>query len=290
MSWYLGYRPTRPLATDQGIKARHQRGKLVANWWAERWLAALERLMNPGRLARGRRYARGGQVLDLKETRHGVAAKVQGSRPTPYKVTIDIAPLPDAAWTQVFDALAEQAGYVAELLAGQLPPEIEDVFTAADASLFPDQPGDLDAACSCPDPDPLCKHIAATYYLLAERLDDEPWLLFRLRGRTEEQTLAALRERQGADEPDEEQADDMAAANPALADMLDDYWRAGSGLERFETRVAAPAVRLPILKRLGPASFTEVDIASRLGAAYAAMSRRAQDVDAGEVNGAAADF
>lgn len=284
MSWYMGYRPTRPLATDQGIKARHQRGKLVANWWAERWLAALERLMDPGRLARGRRYARGGQVLDLKETRHGVAAKVQGSRPTPYKVSIDIAPLPDAAWARVFDALAEQAGFVAELLTGQLPPEIEDVFTAAGASLFPDQPGDLDAACSCPDPDPLCKHIAATYCLLAERLDDDPFLLFRLRGRTAEQTLAALRERQGEDGSDEPPADDEAATNPALVDMLDDYWRAGSGLDRFETRVAPPVVRLPILKRLGPASFTELDLAARLAAAYEAMGRRALAVDAGEAD------
>lgn len=281
MSWAFDYRPSKPRATDKGIKARRQRGKAVDHWWAERWLAALEGLMNPGRLARGRRYARSGQVLDLTATKHGVAARVQGSRPRPYNVTIDVAALPATVWETVFDALAEQAVFAADLLAGQMPPEIESVFLAAGASLFPDEPGELDAQCSCPDWDPLCKHIAATYYLLAERMDDDPFLLLRLRGRDRDAVLTALRARQGDEAEDDEPAEEATAEQP-LADMLDCYWRAGAGLDRIETRLAPPPVPMPVLKRLGPPAFTDVDLERRLAGAYAAMTAAAMAVDAGQ--------
>jgi len=159
-----------------------------------------------------------------------------------------------------------------------MPAAIETVFLAAGASLFPDQPGELDAQCSYPDWDPLCKHIAATYYQLAKRLDDDPFLLLRLRGRDRDAVLTALRARQG-DEADDEPPEE-AAAEPALADMLDCYWRAGRGLDRIQTRLAPPPVPLPVLKRLGPPAFTTVNLERRLAGAYAAMTAAAMAVDA----------
>ena len=54
---------------------------------AKRWISALERLVDSGRLGRGRRHARQGQVISVDEKKDGVMAKVQGSRRTPYKVT-----------------------------------------------------------------------------------------------------------------------------------------------------------------------------------------------------------
>ena len=64
-SYYPYFEPTRPIETQEGIKARSQRGAFAKNWWAERWIEALERLMDPGRLTRGRSYARKGQVLSI---------------------------------------------------------------------------------------------------------------------------------------------------------------------------------------------------------------------------------
>ena len=107
MSWY--FEPTKPIETTKGIKAKSKRGKFVENWWATRWIEALERLMDRGRLSRGRRYARKGQVTSLEETKDGIAAKVQGSRRTPYKVSIKLQGLTDKQWTAVLDALAERA-------------------------------------------------------------------------------------------------------------------------------------------------------------------------------------
>src|SRR5512135_2462089 len=106
---YYYYKPSKPKAAKDGIKAQSQRGAFAKNWWAQRWIAALERLMDSGRLSRGRSYARKGQVLSIEETKGGIAARVQGSQRTPYRIRIKIAPLTDAQWDKVIDALAEQA-------------------------------------------------------------------------------------------------------------------------------------------------------------------------------------
>ncbi|MCD4672929.1 MAG: SWIM zinc finger family protein, partial [Anaerolineaceae bacterium] len=179
------FKPTKPKEAKDGIKARSKRGAFAKSWWAQRWIAALERLMDSGRLTRGRSYARKGQVLSIKETKEGVIAKVQGSRRTPYKVKIQIAPLSDAQWEKVIDALAEQAIFTAQLLAGEMPQEIESAFEVAKVSLFPMRREDLMTDCSCTNYSNPCKHIAATHYILGERFDEDPFLIFRLRGRTQ---------------------------------------------------------------------------------------------------------
>jgi uncharacterized Zn finger protein len=124
-SYYADFKPTRPITTQDGIKARSQRGSFAKNWWATRWIEALERLVDSGRLTRGRSYARRGQVLSIEETKTRIAARVQGSRRTPYKITIQMVALTDAQWDKVMDTLSEQAIFTAQLLAGEMPQDIE---------------------------------------------------------------------------------------------------------------------------------------------------------------------
>ncbi len=280
MPWYRNFEKSTPLPAEEGIRARSKRGAFVENWWATRWIEALERLMNPGRLRRGKRYARKGQVLTIEETADGVTAEVQGSRPQPYHVEIRLEPLDDAAWEAVLDVLAEEAHFTADLLAGAMPPDIEQAFEAAGVPLFPEARGDLHAPCSCPDWAEICKHIAATHYILGERFDEDPFLLFRLRGRTREQMLEALRTRRGADaavdgeSPDSETPAPEAPA-PSLAASMADYWRAGEGLDAFSMRIEPPGTPLPVLRRLGQPTFLEQDVASLFAPAYTAMSEAA---------------
>jgi len=289
VSTFWGFGPSRPIRTDEGIQAHSQRGAFAKHWWASRWIEALEQLMDPGRLQRGRRYARSGQVLAIDEAKGGVEARVQGSRPKPYKVKIALAPLSGNAWEAVLDALAERAAFAASLLAGEMPAEVEDAFRAAKVSLFPDKRGDLEMDCSCPDWAIPCKHVAAVHYLLAERLDADPFLLFRLRGRGEAEVFAALRARQAValgedgDGADAAGVEDEADVPGPLSDHVANYWRAGRALDAFATSIEPPALPLPVLKRLGPPPFADkdTDIARLLGPAYGAMTRRAVEVDAG---------
>jgi uncharacterized Zn finger protein len=254
-SYYADFTPTKPISTGDGIKARSQRGAFAKNWWAERWIEALEKLVDSGRLSRGRSYARKGQVLSIEETQSGVAARVQGSRRTPYKITIQIAPLTDAQWEKVIDALAEQAIFTAQLLAGEMPQEIESAFKSAGVSLFPAKRGDLTTDCSCPDYANPCKHVAATHYILGERFDEDPFLLFRLRGRTQAQILQGLRQRRAGQNAIEDEEEDEPEVIIPLEETLNRFWDLGQSLETFSIVIRSPAIEIPLLKRLGEPAF-----------------------------------
>lgn len=280
MSYYEWYPPSQPITTDQGLKARSKRGDFASNWWATRWIEALEGLMDAGRLRRGRRYARGGQVLSVEERTGGVVAKVQGSRTGAYRVNIELEPLSDARWEQVIDALAGRALFAARLLAGEMPKDIEEAFRAANVSLFPSRRGELETDCTCPDWAEVCKHIAAVHYILGERFDEDPFLLFRLRGRTAEQLISALRAHRGAESEQEDEEPDLDA--PPLEEDLDRFWAAGPALDAMNISIKPPTVPLSVLRRLGQPSFVGEDLERLLAPGYEMISRAALEVALGE--------
>src|SRR5260370_2349363 len=148
-AWWERHGPRLP---SHGIKAQTRRGAFGKTWWASRWIAALEQLVNPGRLARGRSYARTGEVISLEVGRDGVKAVVQGSRQKPYDGTITFTRLGDAEWDRVIDAMAAEALYAARLLSGEIAQQIEEVFAAAGTTLFPTDPSDMLPTSSCPSP------------------------------------------------------------------------------------------------------------------------------------------
>jgi uncharacterized Zn finger protein len=254
MRWYYRefYPRSRPRQAKGGIKAQSKQGKFGQSWWAKRWIAVLESFQIGARLQRGRSYARGGQVLSIDVGKGSVTAKVQGSRPQPYKVAIEVKVLPAEDWGQVVRALAGQALFAAKLLAGEMPQDVEQVFQDAGLSLFPEKLGDLQTSCSCPDYSNPCKHIAAVYYLLGEEFDRDPFLLFRLRGLTREELMARLGEatpRTGA----AEEAAPPAEAAPAEALLADPgaFWSAGALPDDLFGAVQAPPVSAAWPKRLG---------------------------------------
>lgn len=198
------------------------------------------------RLTRGRSYARKGQVVSLDVTPGEVRASVQGSRARPYHVAIKLAPFTELVWAKAEIALSEQALPSAKLLAGEVPPELEQIFTAAGAPLFPQRAADLDQRCSCPDWEVPCKHLAATFYLLAEALDVDPFLLLRWRGRDREQLLARLRELRAA-EVSVESGERSRPPVPNAALALAGLTVADAELDRFWYPPPLPA-RPPVLE------------------------------------------
>jgi uncharacterized Zn finger protein len=282
MSYYEWYPPSQPISTDQGLKARSKRGDFAKNWWANRWIKALENLMDAGRLRRGRRYARQGQVLSIEERTGGVVAKVQGSRSRPYRVNIELESFDDEQWEQVFEALSGRAIFAARLLAGEMPEDIEEAFSAADASLFPTHRGELTTSCTCPDWAQVCKHTAAVHYILGERFDEDPFLLFRLRGRTAEQVTSALRARRGAETEQEEIVDEVDLNAPPLEEEIDRFWQAGPALDAVNVAIKPPAVPYAVLRRLGQPGFVGEDLEPLLAPAYEAVSQKALEAALGE--------
>lgn len=195
------YEESRPRPVEGGLAARSQRGAIGDTWWSQRFIQVLERYGVGGRMQRGRRYARAGQVVALTVDAGRVDAVVQGSRVEPYRCRLAPVPLTDTEWDAVIDELAARAAYAARLLAGEMPADIEDVFTAAGVPLFPHAWADVRAACSCPDWENPCKHLAAVLYLLAEHFDADPFLVLAWRGRDREALLAGLRARRRGTDP-----------------------------------------------------------------------------------------
>lgn len=182
-------RPKQPPPPD-GVRVK----KLGTTWWGQRWIGSLERFSREylSRLGRGRSYARGGRVHDLQIGPGKVTARVTGSEDLPYEVKISMEAFSARTWNAAIAAMAKEARFAAELLAGRMPPDIDAVFKSAKSSLFPRKSHDLETDCSCPDWASPCKHVAAVHYVLGEAFDKDPFLLFELRGRSREQVLQAL--------------------------------------------------------------------------------------------------
>jgi uncharacterized Zn finger protein len=163
-------------------------------WWSQRWLDLLDSYRFKKRLERARNYARQGNVLSIKFEGSKVLAKVQGTEPEPYQVSLSLEPFSDEQWGYAIETMSQRAIFAAKLLAGEMPQNMEEVFTANGLSLFPFTLSEVRSRCSCPDKANPCKHIGAVYYQLGDRFSEDPFVLFQLRGRTKEQIIASLRE------------------------------------------------------------------------------------------------
>jgi uncharacterized Zn finger protein len=266
--------PSRPRKAVGGIKARSKRGSIGEQWWSRRFIDVLESLGMQGRLARGRNYARAGQVLSLEIGIGHVTAQVQGSRVKPYKVILTVDPLTKQQWRAVEQALAARAVFRARLLAGEMPAEIEEIFAACGTPLFPGSARELSMTCSCPDWEVPCKHVAAVCYVLAETFDDDPFGMLAWRGKGREALLAALRRSTGAGDGGRVSAPAEGTDRP-LADCLPGFW--SSALSPARLRALPPAQAAPadlLLRGFEPPAIQirGQDLASVLRPAYEAMT------------------
>lgn len=189
-SRWQSFPAAKPIVVTGGIATTKLRGAMASTWWSKRFVDVLDSYGLGGRMTRGRAYARKGQVISLKVSTGVLSAEVQGSRSRPYTVTVKIQVPSAVQWDAINDALRSRLGFAARLLAGEIPADLEDVFSAVGAQLFPRRWSDLKAACSCPDWGDPCKHQAAVLYVFADQLDQDPWRLLTWHGRTREDILA----------------------------------------------------------------------------------------------------
>jgi hypothetical protein len=184
--------PSVPLPVQGGVATSRQRGPMATTWWSRRFVEVLESYGLGARMQRGRRYARTGQVIDMEVSPGVIAAQVQGSRPKPYLVTVSLTIPGEGQWSSVLTAMRAKVGFVARLLDGEVPADLEEVFADAGVALFPSSWAEFRAKCTCPDWENPCKHIAAVLYVLADRLDRDPWLVLLIRGGDREVLLESL--------------------------------------------------------------------------------------------------
>lgn len=155
-------------------------GKIAKSFWGKSWCDNLEYYADESyRLDRGRRYVRAGCVCDLAVAGGDVAAVISGSKV--YNVKARIAPMAADKWQVLRRKCSNHIGSLIELLKCNISKEVMAIVCDRDIGLFPEL-DEISFKCSCPDYAVMCKHVAATLYGIGRRLDENPGLLFELRG------------------------------------------------------------------------------------------------------------
>ncbi|NJK30744.1 MAG: metal-binding protein [Acaryochloris sp. SU_5_25] len=221
-------------------------------WWAQRWVDVLESFGWRRRLERARNYVREGRVLQLDFKGSRVVARVQGTAEQPYKVSLALDPFTDEQWGYVLGEMSQRAIFAAKLLAGEMPQNIEEAFTASGLSLFPFSKFDIHSRCSCPDPVNPCKHIGAVYYLLGDHFSQDPFILFQLRGRTKQSIVEDLRQMRGVASQVAEQDGLVGEVFQPIGLQVDpNFWRYEQQLDPSLVVIAPPPTSETVLDVLG---------------------------------------
>ncbi len=208
---------------------------MASTFWGKAWCENLEAYSDfSNRLPRGRTYARNGAVVDLQITAGQVTALVSGS--SLYKIQIAIKPLPQALWQSVQTACAGKIDSLLELLQGRLSPSVLEIVTHRENGLFP-KPAEITMDCSCPDWADMCKHVAASLYGIGARLDQNPELLFLLRGIDPAELISKASQAITQTSPNE------AAAHLAEAELADVFGIDIESPTQVEPKIAKPPIQ-----------------------------------------------
>ncbi len=222
-------------------------------WWSQQWLDLLDKYRFKKRLERARNYARQGNVLNIEFKEQKVLAQVQGTQPEPYTVSFWLDIFSDEEWDYIIATLSQRAIFSAKLLAGEMPQDIEDVFAANGLRLFPFSLDNVHSECSCPDKVNPCKHIGAVYYMLGDRFSEDPFVLFQLRGRTQEQIIKTLRQLRGQseDEINAATAEEITVKSHSNSPKLDLFWNYSEQLDSALVVITPPPSSETVLDVLG---------------------------------------
>jgi uncharacterized Zn finger protein len=207
-------------------------------FWGKAWCSQCESFADySNRLARGKRYARNGSVLDLQISQGKVEALISGSEI--YSAVIEIKEIPKTEWQSLLKDCRGSIHSALDLLQGKLDAGVLEKLTNQQTGLLP-RCHQIHMQCSCPDWADLCKHLAAVLYGIGARLDKQPELLFTLRGVDPTELLTASLE-EGTE----------ALLGAGMGTRLEDEEDLGAlfGIDLGEDPAPTPRKKKPSVKR-----------------------------------------
>ncbi len=159
-------------------------GRIGVGPWARLLASAVVPDEGSPRAERGRELAREGAVSAVSVDEGSIRGRVRGSSGADYAVTLETAVLPAPAWSA-----ALRAARTRPLLEAGIEGTAQSVHLAhyleaeRHEALVPSTRG-IRAGCTCPDRErsPVCKHVAALAFVVADAIDVDPALLLRWRG------------------------------------------------------------------------------------------------------------
>lgn len=202
--------------------------------WGEVWTSALARAFNDAaELDTGARLAR---RLDAPIELSPGSITLRDPAES-WVAHLGFRQLGDGQWETLLRTVAADPLLTAAVVTGELPIEWHGQAVSLGCSFAPEA-SDIGADCSCPDWHEPCKHIGALVALVAAMIDQDPWLLVMLRGRSRDQVAETVRRLRSAQRGVEwvEAGDEPRGADPGVA--------AASALRRNAAPLPAPLVPL----------------------------------------------
>ena len=227
----------------------------------------------------------GARVLDFSVSPGRVSGRTLLDQTRPIRVDLIFPQLTDSNWSSVLSRLSLKAFFLAKLLARELPQEIEEIFSESGCHLFPESLTEITVECEPQENQELeHKAVACTIARLIFRLEEDPFSIFLLRGRGQEEVLMELRRRRREDRDSTPTGLSLGSQQinyhpaPALNTTLDNFWNAGKELWSLSYSIRADELPAAILKRLDPLPLSGLEeiVEPHLEEAYARVASRAQ--------------
>lgn len=149
-------------------------------WWGKKWLDSLLEAVDPKVISTGLRYAQKGQLTKLDIPDNRITAEITGPAGGAHSNYI-VFPKFEKEKCDLFESLLKQQP--SDLLAlsnGAMNPSIELLLDKSGLSIFHGIET-VNLNCDCKDPLP-CKYIVTTLLKIAEQIDQNPFVIFKIHG------------------------------------------------------------------------------------------------------------
>lgn len=153
--------------------------------WSRRWSTEFESGVERREVFLARKDARDRKVLSLEHSGRRIRCDVRGSRPEPFTVEFEFAPLDGTDSDALRAALRREEGGVLGALSGGYSDTVGFL-------LLPAVHGSTSYSCPCPVQPGPCRHVLAAAYVLVEWWDATPEVMFAVRGLRAEELGAVL--------------------------------------------------------------------------------------------------
>ncbi|MCP4442027.1 MAG: DEAD/DEAH box helicase [Aureispira sp.] len=151
-------------------------------WWGKQWLDAFYELEQNNRVSKGLVLASKNAVYNFKINKEGLIQSKIKENTRSYQQVLQALPLKTRGTEFFLNTLSQSPELLAQLLNKQLPTELLALGQKKNIHLLPKSWKDINLACSCSDLVVPCKHIAALIHTIAHKIDQNPFLLFQIRG------------------------------------------------------------------------------------------------------------
>lgn len=255
------------------------------SWCAELFLVAFEEVSLSSVREESLQLLRRRRVMDVTISAGSISAKIHHADSKPVRVELKLSVLSSSEWESIYRALAKQALFLAKMLAGEMPQEIEDVFRSADAVLLPDAAAAYELITEQHRSEQLSPELGALVLHLYDRFDRDPFSVFAFRGSGREETLYEVKLERRRSLPGSESTPTMNYGEmgyepaPPLGETLAHFWNLGSAARDLRYSIKADELPAAILKRLDPIPLSTTlqdEVESTLEEAYVQVARRAQ--------------